>query len=59
VRTAERREGEGGGEGRGGEGGRGEGREMRPRGRPCPHGRWASSARTSLVLSQVTSKKTL
>jgi hypothetical protein len=33
ARTAEGREGEGGGEGRGGEGGRGEGREVRPHGR--------------------------
>jgi hypothetical protein len=39
ARIAEGREGEGGGRER-------EGREMRPRGRPCPRGCWAASART-------------
>jgi hypothetical protein len=65
ARTAEAREGEGGGEGRGREGGRREGREMRSRGCPSPRGRLAASARTwasartHLVLPQVTSKRTL
>jgi hypothetical protein len=43
VQIAEGREGEGGGEGREG---RREGRKMHQRGRPCPRGCWAASART-------------
>jgi hypothetical protein len=57
ARTAEGREGEGGGEGREGEG-RG-GRCVRADAVLRPRERMVASARTDLVLPQVTSKRTL